>query len=82
MPGSGVIQKKMVYYSFWDLLTRDVHYPLQTDTYINGYYKETFLINHWELNPRVSVDSLIIPLVLYQISARGTSQLLTVMLRI
>lgn len=53
--------KKMVYYSFWDLLAGDVHYPLQTDTYINGYYKETFLINHWELNPPVSVDSLIIP---------------------
>ena len=53
--------EKMVYYSFWDLLGRNVHYPLQTDTYINGYYKETFLINHWELNPDVSVDSLIIP---------------------
>ena len=53
--------KKMVYYSFWDLLGRNVHYPLQTDTYINGYYKETFLINHWELNPDISVDSLVIP---------------------
>lgn len=53
--------KKMVYYSFWDLLNRDIHYPLQTDIYINGYYKETFLINHWELNPPVSPDSLTVP---------------------
>jgi hypothetical protein len=51
----------MVYYSFWDLLAKDVHYPLQTDTYINGYYKETFLINQWELNPPVSSDTLTIP---------------------
>jgi len=53
--------RKMVYYSFWDLLAKDVHYPLQTDTYINGYYKETFLINQWELNPPVSSDTLTIP---------------------
>jgi len=53
--------KKIVYYSFWDLLNNDIHYPLQTDIYINDYYKETFLINHWELNPTVSPDSLTIP---------------------
>jgi len=53
--------EKMVFYSFWDLLAKDVHYPLQTDIYINGYFKETFLINHWELNPGVSLDSLTIP---------------------
>jgi len=53
--------EKMIYYSFWDLLDRNVHYPLQTDIYINGYYKETFLINHWELNPQISIDSLTIP---------------------
>jgi glyoxylase-like metal-dependent hydrolase (beta-lactamase superfamily II) len=68
--------EKMVYYSFWDLLDKDVHYPLQTDIYINGYYKETFLINHWELNPPVSVDSLTIPNdVISDFSARDKSTL-------
>jgi hypothetical protein len=61
MPGFGEILKKWCTIRFWDLLGRNVHYPLQTDTYINGYYKETFLINHWELNPDISVDSLVIP---------------------
>src|SRR6202012_1299399 len=43
------------------LLGKDIHYPLQQDAYLNGWYKSSFIFNKWEVNPKVSTDSLAIP---------------------
>ncbi|MEI9810619.1 MAG: MBL fold metallo-hydrolase [Bacteroidota bacterium] len=53
--------KKTILYSFWNLLQKDLHYPLQSDTYVNGWYYTSFLINKWKINAAVGGDSLRIP---------------------
>ena len=53
--------KKTNVYSFWMLLGKGLHYPIQQDTYVNGYYDGCFLINKWKLNPELNTDSLTIP---------------------
>lgn len=53
--------RKTVIYSFWMLLDKGLHYPLQQDTYFNGWYLSSFLINKWQVNPTAATDSLRIP---------------------
>jgi hypothetical protein len=53
--------KKTVIYSFWMLLGKGLHYPLQQDVFINKWYKGSYIINKWEVNPAVNPDSLKIP---------------------
>jgi len=53
--------RKITEYSFWMLLGKGIHYPLQQDTYINGYYRGAFLVNKWQVNPQLNADSLMIP---------------------
>ncbi|MDP4265675.1 MAG: hypothetical protein Q8941_24360 [Bacteroidota bacterium] len=53
--------RKTVFYSFWNLLGKNIHYPLQTDTYLDDYYIESFLVNKWTVNLPFSSDSLVIP---------------------
>jgi hypothetical protein len=53
--------KRTVIYSFWALLGKGIHYPMQQDAYVNGWYKSSFLFNKWELNPEINTDSLMIP---------------------
>jgi len=53
--------RKTVIYSFWMLLDKGLHYPLQQDTYFNGWYLSSFLINKWQVNPSAATDSLKIP---------------------
>lgn len=50
--------KKTIIYSFWMLLGNGVHYPLQWDTYLNDWYKESFLISSWKINPVIDAASL------------------------
>jgi len=52
--------KRTVIYSFWMLLGKGIHYPMQQDAYVNGWYKSSFLFNKWEVNPEVIADSLLI----------------------
>jgi hypothetical protein len=53
--------RKTTFYSFWMLLGKGLHYPLQQDSYVNGWYKSSFMVNKWELNPTIMPDSLSIP---------------------
>lgn len=53
--------KKLTLYSFWNLLNKELHYPLQSDVYINNWYYTSFLIDKWEVNVPVGRDSLNIP---------------------
>lgn len=53
--------KKVVHYSFWDLLDNGLHYPMQKDIYFNGVLWESSLIRNTKLNIPVSSDSLKIP---------------------
>jgi len=53
--------KRTVIYSFWMLLGKGLHYPLQQDVFVNGWYKSSYMINKWEVNPMVKTDSLKIP---------------------
>jgi hypothetical protein len=53
--------KRTTIYSFWMLLGKGLHYPLVQDTYLNGWYKSSFMINSWEINPTLQPDSLKIP---------------------
>jgi len=53
--------KKTIIYSFWMLLDKGIHYPLQQDCYLNNYYKTSFLVNKWKINPEVSPEMLQIP---------------------
>lgn len=52
--------KKLTLYSFWNILDKEnkLHYPLQADTYVNGWYLSSFVINKWTLNAPVGGDSL------------------------
>jgi len=53
--------KKTVVYSFWMILGKGIHYPLQQDCYLNNYYKTSFLVNKWKINPEISPEALQIP---------------------
>jgi len=53
--------KKTIVYSFWMILGKGIHYPLQQDCYLNDYYKTSFLVNKWKINPAVSPEVLQIP---------------------
>jgi hypothetical protein len=53
--------KRTVIYSFWMLLGRGIHYPMQQDAYVDGWYKSSFLFNKWEVNAEINTDSLAIP---------------------
>jgi len=53
--------RKTVIYSFWMVLDKGLHYPLQQDTYFNGWYLSSFLINKWQVNSSAATDSLKIP---------------------
>lgn len=64
--GSGYLDiwgdsKKTTLYSFWNMLDKNIHYPLQSDTYVNGWYYSSFIISNWKLNAPVGGDSLSIP---------------------
>lgn len=53
--------KITVLYSYWVLLGNNIHYPAQTDTYLNQYKVQSFLFTKWVVNPPLSADSLAIP---------------------
>jgi len=53
--------KKTEVYSFWMLLGKGLHYPVQQDTWVNGYYGGSFLVNNWKVNPGLNADTLAIP---------------------
>jgi len=53
--------KKTRVYSFWMLLGKGLHYPVQQDTWVNGYYEGSFVVNHWKVNPELNADTLAIP---------------------
>lgn len=53
--------RKLTLYSFWNLLNKDLHYPLQSDVFINNWHYASFLINNWEINVATNRDSLLIP---------------------
>lgn len=48
------------YYSFWNFLSKGIHYPFQRDTYLNDYYMESALIKNWQVNVPLSTDSMTI----------------------
>jgi len=50
--------KKVVHYSFWDLLENGVHYPLQKDIYFLGQLWESSIIAQAKINQPLSADSL------------------------
>lgn len=49
------------FYSFWNMIGKGLHYPLQRDSYLNGWYQSSNLIWKWQVNPEVGEDSLSIP---------------------
>src|SRR3569833_125134 len=53
--------KKTEVYSFWMLLGKGLHYPVQQDTWVNGYYGGSFLVNNWKVNTGLNADTLAIP---------------------
>jgi hypothetical protein len=53
--------QKTIFYSFWNFIGKGLHYPLQQDCYINGWYKSSYMINKWEVNSIANTDSLSIP---------------------
>lgn len=53
--------KKVVHYSFWDLLDNGVHYPLQKDIYFMGKLWESSVITQIKINQPLLADSLRIP---------------------
>lgn len=50
--------KKIVHYSFWDLLDNGVHYPRQRDIYFLGNLWESLLITDMAINKPLATDSL------------------------
>ncbi len=53
--------KKTTYYSFWNLVGKNLHYPLQADIFVNGWHYSSTLINEWQLNPLTQSGTLKIP---------------------
>jgi hypothetical protein len=53
--------KQLTIYSFWNFLGKKIHYPLQTDFYLNGHHKQSFLVTKWGVNTYNYLDSLVIP---------------------
>ena len=53
--------RRTSYYSFWNLIGKGLHYPLQRDSYINGWYQSSDIIWRWQVDPEVGEDSLSIP---------------------
>ena len=53
--------KKTIIYSFWMVLSKGIHYPLQQDCYLNNYYKTSFLVDKWKINPAINSEALQIP---------------------
>jgi hypothetical protein len=53
--------KKVVLYSFWELLENGVHYPMQKDIYFNGNLWESSVITQIKSNQPLLADSLMIP---------------------
>lgn len=54
--------KKVVYYSFWELLENGAHYPRQKDIYFNGNLWESSVITEIKSNQSLLADSLMIPI--------------------
>lgn len=50
--------KRTIIYSFWMLLDKGLHYPVQEDVFVNGWPQSSFLIDKWKINPVVNTDSL------------------------
>lgn len=53
--------QKTTFYSCWDFIGKGLHYPLQQDCYINGWYKSSYMISNCQVNPIVNTDSVSIP---------------------
>lgn len=64
--------KKVVYYSFWDLLDNGLHYPMQRDTYVNGMLVEASLVKEVKINVTLQSDTLRIPKEIRQACMSGT----------
>jgi hypothetical protein len=53
--------RKIVFYSYWVLLDKNIHFPAQRDVYLNDYYLQSFLITKWKVNVPLMADSLQVP---------------------
>lgn len=53
--------KKIIQYSFWELVDKKVHYPFQKDIFIGGKHWQSFTLDSVKLDLPVSTDSLSIP---------------------
>lgn len=50
--------RKTSFYSFWNIIDKNVHYPLQSDVYLGDWHYSSYLINKWKVNDELSADSL------------------------
>ncbi|MEI9919832.1 MAG: hypothetical protein WDO14_13690 [Bacteroidota bacterium] len=53
--------RKVVLYTWWDLLGNGAHFPMQKDIYFNGQLWESTLIREMNINKPLSADSIRIP---------------------
>jgi hypothetical protein len=53
--------QKTTLYSFWNFIGKGLHYPLQRDTYLNGWYQQSYLVTKWQVNPTVDAVAWTIP---------------------